>query len=39
MELDDGQMLTDEAMLRDVFAQYIDVLPERLAEVKLAAAR
>jgi methyltransferase-like protein/SAM-dependent methyltransferase len=38
LELDDGQVLTDEAVLRDVFTQYVEVLPERLEEMKLAAA-
>ncbi|WP_319435456.1 class I SAM-dependent methyltransferase [Mycobacterium sp. RTGN5] len=38
VELDDGQLLTDEASLRDVFTQYVDVLPERLEEMKLDAA-
>ena len=38
IELDDGQLLTDETILRDVFTQYVQVLPERLAEMKLAAA-
>jgi methyltransferase-like protein/SAM-dependent methyltransferase len=39
IELDDGQVLTDEAMLRDVFAQFVGVLPERLEAMKLAASR
>ncbi|BBY59474.1 hypothetical protein MSAR_26100 [Mycolicibacterium sarraceniae] len=38
LELDGGQVLTDEAVLRDVFTQYVDALPERLEEMKLAAA-
>jgi SAM-dependent methyltransferase len=38
LELDDGQVLTDEVVLRDVFTQYVDALPERLEEMKLAAA-
>ncbi|WP_445166770.1 methyltransferase regulatory domain-containing protein [Mycolicibacterium sp. Dal123E01] len=37
IELDDGQMLTDEAVLRNVFTQFVGVLPERLQEMKLAA--
>jgi hypothetical protein len=37
-ELNDGQVLTDEVVLRDVFTQYVDVLPERLEEMKLGAA-
>ncbi|OYN80389.1 class I SAM-dependent methyltransferase [Mycolicibacterium sphagni] len=38
IELDDGQALTDEAVLRDVFAQYVDALPDRLEEMKLGAS-
>ncbi|SBS78656.1 Methyltransferase type 12 [uncultured Mycobacterium sp.] len=38
LELDDGLVLTDEVVLRDVFTQYVDILPERLEEMKLAAA-
>jgi methyltransferase-like protein len=37
IELDDRQVLTDEAVLRDVFTQYVEVLPERLEEMKLGA--
>jgi len=39
IELDDGQVLTDESVLRDVFTQYVEVLPERLEAMKLAAVR
>jgi methyltransferase-like protein len=35
VELDDGQVLTDEVVLRNVLTQYVDVLPERLREMKL----
>ena len=38
IELDDGQVLADETVLRDVFTQYVDALPERLEEMKLGAA-
>lgn len=37
IELDDGQVLTDEAVLREVFTQYVEMLPQRLEEMKLAA--
>jgi hypothetical protein len=39
IELDDGRVLTDEALLRDVFTQYVDALPERPEEMKLAGSR
>jgi SAM-dependent methyltransferase len=39
IELDDGQVLADEALLQDVLTQYVQVLPERLEEMKLVAAR
>ena len=38
LELDDGQAPTDEGVLRDIFTQYVDVLPEHLEEVKFSAA-
>ena len=39
IQLDDGQVLTDEVALRDVFTQYVDALPERLEEMKLSCRR
>jgi hypothetical protein len=31
----DGKRVSDEAELRDVLAEHIDAMPQRLAEMKL----
>jgi len=39
IELEDGQVLTNPAVLRDVFTQFVEVLPQRLDEMKLGAVQ
>ena len=34
----DGDRVTDESVLREVFGEYVDALPERLEEMKLVRA-
>jgi hypothetical protein len=35
----DGEPVSDEAELRNIVSEHIDLLPQRLSEMKLAAAQ